>query len=102
MFKFSKFFTYITTGERILLYIGTLSAIIAGALIPAIAIVMGDVTNTFDPDSTSANIFDTMKRIAVWITVVGGALWIFGYLYYAFWAHLSETISYDLRGRYLK
>jgi len=32
--------------------IGGLSAAICGLLIPSISIVIGEVTNTFDPDNT--------------------------------------------------
>jgi len=38
--------------------IGTISAIICGLLIPSLAIVMGEITNTFDPDNTAKEIFD--------------------------------------------
>ena len=49
---FKKFFTYITPCQRALLIIGTISAVLAGILIPAIGIVMGYVTDTFDPNSS--------------------------------------------------
>ena len=43
-----------------------------------------------------------MKILAIAITLVGVASWIFGYLYYAFWQHLAQNITYDLRSRYLR
>lgn len=50
--KFSKFFTYVTFREKILMFVGTLGAIFAGALMPAISIVIGNISDTFDPDNS--------------------------------------------------
>lgn len=64
---------------------GGLSAIFCGVLIPAIAIITGEVTNTFDPDNTKDETMDTMERLAGIISLVGLGTWIFGYMYYGFW-----------------
>ena len=96
MVPFRFFFRYLTLKEKVLLFFG-----IFGALLPSMALIMGDVTNTFDPDNTRDEILDTMGTLAWRITLVGVALWIFGYFYFGFWQHLAENASYDLRGRYL-
>ena len=50
--KFSKFFTFITPFERLLLIFGSIGAALAGAIYPALAIVLGSLTNTFSPTNT--------------------------------------------------
>ena len=101
MVKFSIFFRYLTLKEKVLMWIGAFSAIACGALLPAIAIVIGEVTDTFDPDNSPDDILDTMKMLAVYITIVGLGTWLFGYVFFAFWQHLAENISFNLRMRYL-
>jgi hypothetical protein len=43
-----------------------------------------------------------MRRLTIYISIVGGIQWVFTYASYAFWQHLAENISFDLRGRFLK
>lgn len=44
---FTKYFTYLTTTDKVLLYAGTASAILAGAILPSISLVMGNVAVAF-------------------------------------------------------
>ena len=46
----SKFFSFITPQQKLLLVIGTLSAIVAGFLMPAIGLVLGYVTDGYNPN----------------------------------------------------
>jgi len=85
MIAFSTFFRYLTLADKFLIGIGSISAIIAGCLMPSMSIVMGEITNTFDPDNTADEIKDTMGTLAGYISLIGLGLWIFGYMYYAFW-----------------
>ena len=56
MIKFSHFFKYATRGDKMLIALGTVGAVLCGVLLPAIAIIMGEITNTFNPRSTAAEI----------------------------------------------
>ncbi len=49
MIKFSKFFTYMSRKEKALMILGTIGALLAGFLLPCMAIAVGELTNTFDP-----------------------------------------------------
>lgn len=49
MIPMSQFFRYMNKRDRTLMIIGTISAVIAGFLLPCISLAMGAVTNTFDP-----------------------------------------------------
>jgi ABC-type bacteriocin/lantibiotic exporter with double-glycine peptidase domain len=42
-----------------------------------------------------------MKTTALVICLVGLGQWFFAYVYYAFWQHLAQNVSFDLRSRYL-
>jgi ATP-binding cassette subfamily B (MDR/TAP) protein 1 len=101
MIKFSKFFTYMTTKEKWLMFLGTVGALLAGFLLPCMAIAVGELTDTYDPRNGKDKILDNMKMICLYICLVGIASWIFGYMYFAFWQHLAQNISFDLRSRYL-
>lgn len=52
MIKFSKFFSYMTWRETTLVVTGTLGALIAGFLLPCMAIAVGELTATYDPRNT--------------------------------------------------
>lgn len=101
MINFSKFFTYMNCTQKFMMVIGTIGAIVAGVLLPSLAIVMGAVTNTYNPSNTKDQVLDQMKTITLYICLVGLGTWLFGYLYFAFWQHLAQMISFDLRSRYL-
>ena len=85
MINFSKFFTYMTFKDKLLMFFGTAGAIIAGVLLPSISIAMGAVTNTYNPHNTKEEVLNQMKMICLYINLVGIGCWIFGYIYFAFW-----------------
>ena len=101
MINFGKFFTYMTKEDKALMILGTVGAILAGCLLPGISIAMGSVTNTYSPLNTKESVLNSMKMICLYINIVGIGCWIFGYIYFAFWQHLAQNISFDLRSRYL-
>ena len=85
MIPFSYFFRYMNTKQKWLLAIGTVGSVLCGALLPALAVTLGAITDTFDPQNKGANLMETMKTITGWTCLIGGATMIFGYFYYAFW-----------------
>lgn len=101
MIDISKFFMFMGPREKLLMIIGTISAIVAGFLLPCISIAMGAVTNSFSPTNSKDEVLNSMKLICLYICLVGIATWLFGYIYYAFWQHLAQNVSFDLRSRYL-
>lgn len=101
MIQFSAFFRYLRCRDKFLLIVGTVCAVLCGCLLPSMAIMMGLVTNAFNPTNSPDDILSLMQFIAWVISVIGFATWITGYFYFAFWQHLAENISFDLRSRYL-
>ena len=42
-----KFFTYLSTMDKVLLAIGSISAVLAGSILPSISLIMGNVASAF-------------------------------------------------------
>ena len=85
MINFNKFFTYITTKDKMLMVFGTIGAVVAGVLLPCISLAFGSITNSFDPAKGANAMMESMKKITLYICLVGIGSWVFGYIYYAFW-----------------
>ena len=53
-----KFFGYLSITDKILLVVGTSSAIIAGAILPSVSLVMGNVAVAFSGGNTPSGLKD--------------------------------------------
>ena len=96
--SFFKFFKYLKTQDKILLFIGSLASVVAGMILPSISTIMGNVSEAF----TSGGSLDEMNYIASYVVLISAGLFVFSYIFYAFWSHLAENIAIDLRKRYLQ
>jgi ATP-binding cassette subfamily B (MDR/TAP) protein 1 len=99
----------LTSFDKILLVVGTTAAIIAGAILPSISLVMGNVAAAFTDDNNDADnpqagstLMDAMSTIAAIVMMIAMALFVFSYVFFAFWNHLAENITLDLRKRYIR
>ena len=101
MINMSQYFRYMNRKDKLMMFIGTVSAIIAGVLMPCISLALGAVTNSFDPRNGKDALLIQMRTVSLYICLVGVGTWIFGYIYYGFWQHLAQNVSFDLRSRYL-
>ena len=97
----NKFFTVLSPGNKVLVGVAYASAFLAGLGYPSIALVMGSITKTFDPQSKDS-ISDVMLELLQNIMIIAFSLWALGYLYYALFQQIAERIAYDLRGKYLR
>lgn len=98
----NTFFRYTSAGDKALMVIGSLAAVFTGFLMPGLAILIGLITGTFDPDNSPDEIYNQMSILAGVIVLIGVVTWITSYIYYGFWQHLAENVSFDLRSRYLR
>lgn len=80
-----KFYSFMTWREKIYFAIGLVGAIVGGALIPSLSLIIGDVTDTFKPTSSPTELLDAMKDVAKFIFILAILTWVFCYFYYAFW-----------------
>jgi hypothetical protein len=63
---------------------------------------MGNVAVAFSGGSSSgASITSQMSVIASIVMLIALSLFIFSYMFFAFWQHLAENITTDLRKRYI-
>lgn len=81
---------------------GVIGAILAGVLYPCVAIVMGEIVDTFDPSNTPEDMLEDMKWLLTIFLIIGILSWITTYMYFAFSQHVAENISYNLRAIYLE
>ena len=61
MLSISTFFRYINRREKFYMIIGTVSAVINGILMPGMAILVGLITNSYDPYNTPEDVFHQME-----------------------------------------
>jgi hypothetical protein len=75
----------------------------AGAILPSISLIMGNVATAFtgdnsDPDSS---LISQMNYIVTYVILISMGEFVFSYLFYALFSQLAENITNDLRKRYI-
>jgi hypothetical protein len=50
MIPLTKFFTFLTPKLKLMLFIGTLAHMLAGAIVPVMAIFLGKIATAFNPN----------------------------------------------------
>jgi ABC-type multidrug transport system fused ATPase/permease subunit len=83
--------------DKFLCVVGTLSAVIAGMILPSISFIMANVASAFSGEGSQVD----MTVIAKYVVAIAVGLFLFSYMFYAFWQQLAENITIDLRKRYL-
>ena len=97
-----KYYSFLSKFDYFLLIFGTLAAVLAGGILPSISLVMGHVAAAFtDGGSSPDNIIGTMSTIAVIVMMIAMLLFLFSYIFFAFYQHLAENICLDLKKRYI-
>ena len=74
--------------DKLLLFVGSLSALCAGAILPSISLIMGNVASAFsgnDPSESGGDIISDMSFIASYVIMIAVSLFLFSYLFFAFW-----------------
>ncbi|KAL2914037.1 hypothetical protein HK105_206482 [Polyrhizophydium stewartii] len=108
---YTKLFRYSTAADRVLMAIAALAATAAGAALPLMAIIMGDLTDVFarwtvqsfqgqfvTPDELSSEVTSKVLYL-VYIAVGSFAA---TYIYMSFSVHASERQTHALREQYLR
>jgi len=102
MLPFHKLFTYSPWTDKTLMAIGVVMGILGGVVYPMMALIFGELIDIFDPHKTDEEVNELFVKLAMWIGILAGVLWIAGYVQYAFLQHMAERVSFDLRSRYLR
>ena len=77
---------------------------IAGAILPSVSLIMGNVATAFSgggSSSSGGDIISNMSYIASYVVLIAMTLFTFSYMFFAFWQHLAENITTDVRKRYI-
>jgi hypothetical protein len=95
-----KYFEYCDTKDKLLLAGAVSSAIIAGAILPSISLIMGTVASAFtgggEPDPENS-LISQMNILVTYVILISMGEFVFSYLFYALFQHLAENIATDLR-----
>lgn len=62
---------------------------------------MGNIIELFNPNATPDEVNEGIKILLTNISIIAGVQWITAYFQYAFLQHISEKLSFKLRGLYL-
>lgn len=86
---------------------GTVSAITAGIILPSISLFMGNISVAFSGETSKtelvqSNLTKTMGTIAMIVVMVAISIFLFSYIFYAFWSHLAANITNDLKKKYIE
>lgn len=92
---------FLSFTDKLLLLIGSTAAILAGAILPSVSLVIGNVAVVFSGGNTPAGIKDQMSLISLLVLIIVVVVYVLCYIFYAFWQHLAQNITRDLRKRYL-
>lgn len=76
-----KFFS---TKDKLMALVGVICSVLAGLLLPSIAIVMGELIAIYDPRSTPEEINEGIEYLIKVICGIAITLWVLSYLQYAF------------------
>ena len=85
--SFFRFYSYIRLSDKLLLVTGALSAILAGGVMPSIAFIMGNVAAAFSggDDGGGSDIVGDMSAITSLVFLVSCLMFLFSYVFFAFW-----------------
>jgi ATP-binding cassette, subfamily B (MDR/TAP), member 1 len=99
---FHRYFKYNSRTDNVMLLIGTAGAIIAGLFVPTIALIMGEIAQKFGGKVDPAALAETVAAVSWLVAGVSMIIFVFAYIFFAFWQHVAENISLRLRKIYLK
>jgi hypothetical protein len=86
--SFIRLFSGLSRKEKLILVSGTLSAIIAGVMLPCLSLFMGNIAVAFSGSVQKRSLDDlrgNITAIARAVIAVAVALFVFSYLFFALW-----------------
>lgn len=92
---------YFTGCDSALFYLGGVAAFVAGAAMPSMALLFGDLTDTFNPANTEADPLDEIARIAIIFLVIGLGAWLLSYIFFAFFLTIAAKTAAQFKVHYL-
>lgn len=102
MVPYSKLYTFATSSDKVLMYVGWLSASLTGFGMPSFVFLIGEVIDSFKPTTKVEDTLDIISRICLIFTLVGIGIWAFAFVMYSFLLLFSERVTRRTRTQYLK
>ena len=99
---YSKLYSFASKTDKLMLYFGIISAIIAGMGLPSFIFLLGDVMDSYDPLANRSESLKTIRKITAYFVYIGIAIWITSYLFYGLLILFSESVSRKTRFNYLR
>ncbi|CAI2362505.1 unnamed protein product [Moneuplotes crassus] len=97
-----KLYQFSSSRVKVYLFIGLITSILAGICMPMFIIFLEEMYNSFDPDTSKKVVYDNSKKVLFYLLYIGAALWLFSYLYVAFFGMVSEYTGMIFRVKYLE
>ena len=97
---YSKLYCLASGKDKTYMAIGFLSAAVTGVGLPSFVILMGETLDSFG-DQDEQSMYDTVARMSLILVIIGVAIWITSYLYYAFLLMFSESVTFKVKIAYL-
>jgi len=102
MIPYTYFFRYATKRDKVLLWIGTVSLILAGAFLPIISLFYLELMAGFGPTETQQSTYDTLSWVAKCFVAIACGEFLAQYVYYSLWQHVAANLTFNLRLKYLE
>lgn len=90
--------TFADKNDKWLIGVGYFMSIVTGLGLPSFVFLFGDIVNSFSEGS----ILDNIKPTCLEFTIIGTAIWITSYFYYALLVIMAENVGQKTRVAYLK
>jgi ATP-binding cassette subfamily B (MDR/TAP) protein 1 len=100
---FKKLFMYMEDSDKKYIYMGVFFAVATGFGMPSISLLLGNVTDAFDPyRNTPDQMLHEVRRIALIFTAIGLAVWVTSAFYFMIWITIGEKNAFQFRLAYFK
>lgn len=100
---YSKLYGLASPADKTLMYIGWLSSSITGLGMPSFVFLIGNVIDSFNPNTTTKEeMLDTISQMSLIFSCVGVAIWITSYISYSSLLIFSERVTKKTRAKYLE
>lgn len=102
MVNYSKLYTFASSADKLLMYIGWASASLTGCGMPSFVFLIGYVLDSFGPNVSPEDTMKTINLMALIFTCVGIAIWFTSYIMYSFLLLFSARVVRKTRTKYFE
>ncbi|KAM9968902.1 hypothetical protein ACTFIW_000305 [Dictyostelium discoideum] len=103
---FLSLFRFADNTDKVLMFLGTIAAVINGAAMPTVSLVFGLVVDAFKPtqfnEDPNYDIYDTVRSISFYLLMLGGGVFVLSYLETTLWMIAGERQTSRIRREYLE